>query len=348
MSATRRPGAHAAGRLQGLTQAWATRSTTERPWLARYDEGQPADIAPDHPSALAMFDATVRRAPDAVAIHYRDSALSFAALDERSGAFAAALAQRGVVRGDRVAVYLQNVPEFVVAVLAAWKLGAIAVSVNPMLKEREVRTLLEDCEPVALVTLDSLWEDVAREAVAGTSVRVVATETQVGELAREHAGQAPPDPGLGPDDVAFLTYTSGTTGPPKGAMNTHGNVVFSSQTYRDWVGVGGDDVILGAAPLFHITGLIAHIGLALLTGAPLVLDYRFDAARALELDRAPPGDRHDRRHHRVHRAHGRTGGRRARHLVADARRAAAGRRSRPRPSRPSRGASAPTSTTSTG
>ena len=255
----------------------------ERPWLARYAEGQPADIEPDHPSALAMFAATARRAPDAVAIHYRDSALTFAGLDERSGAFAAALAHRGVARGDRVALYLQNVPEFVVAVLAAWRLGAIAVSVNPMLKEREVRTLLDDCEPVALVTLESLWEEVARDAIAGTSVRVVVTEGQVDELAREHAGQAPPDPGLGPDDIAFLTYTSGTTGPPKGAMNTHGNVVFSSQTYRDWVGVGGDDVILGVAPLFHITGLIAHVGLSLLTGAPLVLDHRFDAARALEL-----------------------------------------------------------------
>jgi long-chain acyl-CoA synthetase len=255
----------------------------ERPWLARYAKGQPADIEPDHPSALAMFAATARRAPDAVAIHYRDSALTFGGLDERSGAFAAALARRGVARGDRVALYLQNVPEFVVAVLAAWKLGAIAVSVNPMLKEREVRTLLDDCEPVALVTLESLWEEVARDAVAGTSVRVVATGSQVDELAREHAGQAPPEPGLGADDIAFLTYTSGTTGPPKGAMNTHGNVVFSSQTYRDWVGVGGDDVILGAAPLFHITGLIAHIGLSLLTGAPLVLDHRFDAARALEL-----------------------------------------------------------------
>jgi long-chain acyl-CoA synthetase len=254
-----------------------------RPWLARYAEGQPADIEPDHPSALAMFEATARRAPDAVAIHYRESALTFAALDERSGAFAAALAQRGVARGDRVALYLQNVPEFVVAALAAWKLGAIAVSVNPMLKEREVRTLLEDCEPAALVTLESLWEEVAREAVAGTSVRVVVSEAQVEELAREHTGQAPPDPDLGPRDVAFLTYTSGTTGPPKGAMNTHGNVVFSSQTYRDWVGVGADDVILGVAPLFHITGLVAHIGLSLLTGATLVLDHRFDAARALEL-----------------------------------------------------------------
>jgi long-chain acyl-CoA synthetase len=123
-----------------------------------------------------MFAATVRRAPDAVAIHYRDSALTFAELDERSGAFAARLAQRGVARGDRVALYLQNVPEFVVAALAAWKLGAIAVSVNPMLKEREVRTLLDDCEPVALVTLESLWEQVARAAVADTSVRVVVTE----------------------------------------------------------------------------------------------------------------------------------------------------------------------------
>src|SRR4051794_6712625 len=254
----------------------------ERPWLARYAEDQPADIEPDHPSALAMFQATVRRVPDAVAIHYRDSALTFAGLDERSGAFAAALAERGVARGDRVALYLQNVPAFVVSALAAWKLGAIVVSVNPMLKEREVRTLLEDCEPVALVTLESLWDEVARAAVAGTSVRVVVTEAQVEELAREHAGQRPPDPGLRPDDVAFLTYTSGTTGPPKGAMNTHGNVVFSSQTYRDWVGVGADDVILGVAPLFHITGLIAHVGLCLLTGASLVLDHRFDAARALE------------------------------------------------------------------
>ena len=255
----------------------------ERPWLARYAEGQPADIEPAHASALAMFQATARRSPDTVALHYLDAALTQRELDELSGAFAAALVERGVARGDRVALYLQNVPEFVIAVLAAWKAGAIAVAVNPMLKERELRTLLDDCAPVALVTLESLWREVASAAVTGTSVRTVVTTPEVRELALAHAGQAPPDPGLRPEDVAFLTYTSGTTGPPKGAMNTHGNVVFSSQTYRDWVGVGGDDVILGVAPLFHITGLVAHIGLALLTGAPLVLFHRFDAEVALEL-----------------------------------------------------------------
>jgi long-chain acyl-CoA synthetase len=253
----------------------------ERPWLARYAEGQPADIERAFTSALAMFDATVRRCPDAVAVHYFDDALTHRELDGRSGAFGAALVERGVARGDRVALYLQNVPEFLVAVLATWKAGAIAVPVNPMLKEREVRTLLDDCEPVALVTLESLWRDVGRAAVAGTSVRTVVTTPEVQQLARTHAGQSPPDPGLGPDDIAFLTYTSGTTGPPKGAMNTHANVVFSSQTYRDWVGVGSDDVILGVAPLFHITGLIAHLTVGWLTAVPVILFYRFDPDDAL-------------------------------------------------------------------
>jgi long-chain acyl-CoA synthetase len=132
-----------------------------------------------------------------------------------------------------------------------------------MLKEREVRTLVDDCEPTVFIAEPDLPE--------------------FDELARAHAGQAPPDPGLGPDDVAFLTYTSGTTGPPKGAMNTHANVVFSSQTYREWAGVGADDVVLGVAPLFHITGLIAHMGVMLLTGAALVLDHRFDAESVLAL-----------------------------------------------------------------
>ena len=72
-------------------------------------------------------------------------------------------------------------------------------------------------------------------------------------------------------DTAVLTYTSGTTGPPKGAMNSHGNVVFNSQAYREWCGLGRDDVVLGVAPLFHITGLIAHVTVSLLLGVPLVL-----------------------------------------------------------------------------
>ncbi len=86
----------------------------------------------------------------------------------------------------------------------------------------------------------------------------------------------PPPVELAADDVAFLTYTSGTTGVPKGAMNTHRNVVFTSATYRDWARFAPGGSVFGIAPLFHITGLIGHIGVSLAAPLPLVLAYRFE------------------------------------------------------------------------
>ena len=102
------------------------------------------------------------------------------------------------------------------------------------------------------------------------------------ELIERFRGHSPPSVSFAPSDTACLTYTSGTTGPPKGAMNTHGNVVFNSQAYRQWCRLGPDDVVLGVAPLFHITGLIAHVTLSLLLGGPLVLFYRFEPSVAIE------------------------------------------------------------------
>ena len=104
------------------------------------------------------------------------------------------------------------------------------------------------------------------------------------ELIDAHRGAGKPSAvSLTSDDVAFLTYTSGTTGPSKGAMNSHGNVVFNSQAYRDWIGLTEDDVVFGVAPFFHITGLIGHLTVAMLVGMPLVMGYRFDPDVALEL-----------------------------------------------------------------
>src|SRR5262249_32274826 len=88
---------------------------------------------------------------------------------------------------------------------------------------------------------------------------------------------------LAPDDVAALTYTSGTTGDPKGAMNTHANVVFTAQVFRDWLGLGDDDVGLAGAPLFPVTGLIGHAAGAMRVPMPLVLGYRFEPATMSEL-----------------------------------------------------------------
>jgi len=103
------------------------------------------------------------------------------------------------------------------------------------------------------------------------------------EMLHGTSGRKPRDPGLKPDDVAYLTYTSGTTGPPKGAMNTHGNIAFNARVYRAMQRIDAQDVVLGVAPLFHVTGEVAHLAVAALAGIPLVLYYRFDSKETLRL-----------------------------------------------------------------
>jgi long-chain acyl-CoA synthetase len=279
----------------------------DRPWLASYGAGQPADLEPGFASALDMFLASVTRSPDTPAIRYFDGVLTFGGLDEASDAFAVGLLERGFSAGDRVALYLQNVPQFVIALVGTWKAGGVAVAVNPMNKHQELDLLLRDSGAGVLVCLEGLYQSVARDVVPATDVRLVLTTSELEYQTRddgrlfadvrrvdcagtvdmsglidEHRGRRPPRPSLGPDDVAFLTYTSGTTGPPKGAMNTHGNVVASSQAYREWCRLGPDDVVLGVAPLFHITGLVGHVTLCLLLGSPLVLFHRFEPAVAID------------------------------------------------------------------
>jgi acyl-CoA synthetase (AMP-forming)/AMP-acid ligase II/DNA-binding GntR family transcriptional regulator len=103
------------------------------------------------------------------------------------------------------------------------------------------------------------------------------------ELIDARQGQRPEPVTVTREDVAFMVYTSGTTGLPKAAMNTHGNVVFATSIYRHWMALDENDTILGLAPLFHVTGLVGHVTLSMLIGAPLVLFYRFDANAACYL-----------------------------------------------------------------
>jgi long-chain acyl-CoA synthetase len=276
---------------------------TGRPWTKLYSEGCPADITVDYSNMLDLFNASVTRAPDNVAIKYFDGVLTFADLDARSDSLAVALVDNGFATEDRLGVYVQNNPAFVIALLAAWKAGGSAVLINPMNKIREVTYLLIDSGASVLLCLDDLYESVAKEVIATgkTAVRTVITcspldeqsrnderlfagverlrpegTLDLEEIFREFAGRhpAPVDPGA--DDLAVLCYTSGTTGVPKGAMCTHAAMAFNSQTYRDWMGLTAGDSVLGVAPLFHITGLIGHMGAALIAACPLVISHRFE------------------------------------------------------------------------
>ncbi len=272
----------------------------DRPWLGLYGD-QPTEMKPEFSNALAMFKAGLAADPSGAAVRYFDGVLTRTELDQVSDALACALLARGFTRGDRLAVYLQNVPQFLVCMLASWKAGGVMVSINPMSRARELSYLLKDSGAKVLVCLETLYDEVARDVVPDTDVDLVLTTselehqtrnderllagitrqrhegtTDLAGLVEQHHGEVPLAVELDLDDVAFLTYTSGTTGVPKGAMNTHRNVVFTAAVYRDCARFAPGGSVFGVAPLFHITGLIGHIAVSFLAPMPLVLAYRFE------------------------------------------------------------------------
>jgi len=303
------------GNYDELTASKLENGRSSRPWLDLY-RGVPPTIRPASETGLAMFAVTVARDGAAPLVHYFERSLTAGECDAMSDALAVGLQERGVEAGDRVALYLQNIPQVVVAVLAIWKCGAVVVPCNPMLRERELIKILTGSGVRVLISQDDLYEQVARAALPATAVRHTLTTSplefldpgkplptmlagmrrvrhadtvDLGDVVARHAGQRPHHVELTGDDIAFMVYTSGTTGDPKGAMNTHRNVVFATSVYERWIGLSNRDVILGLAPVFHVTGLIGHVALALLTGSPLALFYRFDTAEAcrlIELHRA--------------------------------------------------------------
>ncbi|MEQ4521639.1 AMP-binding protein, partial [Nocardioides kribbensis] len=150
----------------------------ERPWLGLY-AGEPADLEPEHTDGLAMFRAGLAADPTGDAVRYFDGVLTREELDAQSDALAVALLDSGFERGDRLAVYLQNVPQFVVCLLATWKAGGVMVSINPMSRARELTYLLQDSGARVLVALETLYDEVARDVVPGSSVELVLTTSEL-------------------------------------------------------------------------------------------------------------------------------------------------------------------------
>ena len=281
-----------------------------RPWLKNYPEWVPhdLDITPD--TALSDFVRSVTRKAEAPAVFYFDYPLSYGELHRYSNSLSAAFSDLGLTRGDRLILVLQNVPQFPIATYAAWKVGAIVVPLNPMYKENELTYFCKDSGAKLFVTDEEVARGLDFSFLRDTPVRKVITSSALDLLPK---GVKPPKmlsgmkkanvpgtldmldlfesyrersvetPSLLPHEVAYLTYTSGTTGHPKGAMNTHGNIAFNARVYQAMQQIEDEDVVLGVAPLFHVTGEVAHLAIAALAGIPVVLYYRFDPGETLRL-----------------------------------------------------------------
>ncbi|WP_369201529.1 AMP-binding protein [Streptomyces sp. PU-14G] len=277
----------------------------DKPWLAQLSAAQRAPVSPPE-TLLHAFRAAVGEVPERTALAYFDGRLSYAETDALSDAVAAHLAGRGLRHGDRVAVMLQNTPHYVLALLGAWKAGGTVVPVNPMYKEREVAHVLADAEVSALVCSDRAWGSHLRATVADTGVHTVLTacerdlqtrdDARVLDFARcapahdatdllaaaRSGAPAPAARELTGADIALISYTSGTSGTPKGAMNTHANIAFNAERQRVGSGLPEGSTVFALAPLFHITGMVAQLSGCLANKGTLVLAYRFDAGVVLD------------------------------------------------------------------
>lgn len=273
-------------------------------WQGLYPRGVDDSFRADHPTLLAAWESQVAMRSQAPAVHYFDCTLTFAEIEASAEALACGLLELGVGRGDRVAIYLQNDPQWLVSLLGVWKVGGVAVAINPMLAGEELQHHLDDSGASLLICLNSLAET-AQSVLGSTSVQqVIATHpldltpharvpddlarfipprrrvddaVDWRELLAAHHGATPPAFEADPQDIGMLTYTSGTTGRSKGAMNLQGAMAYNSTLYTRWWDLRAEsDVVVCVAPVFHITGSIAGFGAHIVSGAPIVLMHRFD------------------------------------------------------------------------
>lgn len=228
---------------------------------------------------------TAERHPDHTAIIAGDSRLTFAGIDAQSTRLAAALQQRGVARGDRVAVMMENTAEFVIALWAALKAGAVFVPINHAAKTAMLGFILAGTEAKCLL-IQPLFRQRLEEA-AGQVPRDMAviwtgdadTGERLGDILAG-AGEAFRPPRLIDQDLALIIYTSGTTGGPKGVMLTHHTVCNNAQAISAYLGAVPEDVVLSVLPLSFGYGLFQVLTGAY-TGFTVVLERSFTFPREL-------------------------------------------------------------------
>jgi long-chain acyl-CoA synthetase len=237
--------------------------------------------------------------------------MSYAELDAASDAFAARLQAIGVKKGDPVVLFLNNCPQYLAAHFGIQKIGAIVCPSGPLNKEHELAYQVDDLKARVIVAASSLLPVVDKVKPSGALEHVFvvhyadllpdeATLDLPPDLAaaqREprsvpagcedflavmQSGARPSPVALSMDDVALMTYTSGTTGLPKGAMLSYGNALFKTRAAADCNGVAASDVLLSIAPLYHIAGMLMGVNVPVLTGATSVLLHRFEPRAVLQ------------------------------------------------------------------
>ncbi len=298
----------------------------ERIWLQSYPEGVPADIDANGFGSIGDFiKASIEKFRDRTAFLSMGGAMSYGELDRKSREFAAYLQNvASVPRGARVALMMPNLLQYPIAMFGALRAGYVVVNCNPLYSPRELRHQLLDSGAEAIVVLEN-FALTLEKAIDGTAIRAVVVTgagDQLGfprgpivNFVLRHIRRAIPawrlpravrfdralalgrlqaftEPPVQPTDIAFLQYTGGTTGVPKGAMLTHRNVIANLRQVHAWVAptIGSErEVFVTALPLYHVFSLLVNCFVPVMIGATnlLIANPRDIPAVVKDLRRTP-------------------------------------------------------------
>ena len=273
----------------------------EKIWLNHYDQGVPATVEYPRVPLFSFLEESASKYPHNRALSYLGNDISYSKLNSLVNKAANVLTGLGVQKGDRVALYLANTPQFIIMLYGILKIGAIAVPINPLFKSAEVAYELNDSGAETIIVMSRFYpiiqqikEETALKNIIVTNVKeyfpfftkmlftlLKEKEDRVSIDATDHwleklmqqSDDKRPDIEVDPEDIALLQYTSGTTGTPKGVMLSHYNLVVNALQCRAWVTdtVEGQERVLGWLPFFHSFGMTACLSYTMSCAGTLVL-----------------------------------------------------------------------------
>ncbi|MGD0495255.1 MAG: long-chain fatty acid--CoA ligase [Candidatus Bathyarchaeia archaeon] len=290
-----------------------TEEPSEKPWFKFWPEGVRRHIDFPEVPLHGLLEETAEKFPEHTAIVYFNKVMTYRELNNLSDRFATALDGLSVKKGDKVAIFLPNIPQFVISYYGITKIGAIETAISPLYREREVAHQLNDSEAETVVVLDALYP-ILEKVLASTKVkRVIATGLKeympavtafLGSLLKKIPSHKvtrgpnvyffqellskceanPPKVDINPnEDIVALQYTGGTTGIAKGAMLTHMNLVSNAVCCAEWLrGARGGETFLTVLPLFHIYGMTTGMNAPIYLAGEMVMVPRFDAVSTFQ------------------------------------------------------------------
>jgi long-chain acyl-CoA synthetase len=275
-----------------------------RPWHDYYDEGIPTSLEYPEVPIFHFLEQSAKKYPHKACTIFKGAEISYQEMSRITDELAAALADLGVRKGDRVGILIPNTPQFVMAYFAVLKAGGVVVATNPQYSGREIVHQANDSGMELMILMSNYYELVkriqeetnikqiictniketlpsllrilftlAKEKKGGFRVQLRDNDIWLMDLLEKFQGQSPPEVEIGPEDTAIFQYSGGTTGIPKAAIGLHRNLVANTVQMLYWIrsAIKGQEVVMMAIPLYHVYGMVAGMNYGLGVGASLVM-----------------------------------------------------------------------------